>query len=76
MDQEDFEPGDVVELKSGGIPMTTQHRAISDQPDEWICVWFEGATLHEGRFNARSLKKHRPGRGGRRKPLDRTRGGA
>lgn len=59
MDQEDFEPGDVVELKSGGIPMTTQHRAISDQPDEWICVWFEGATLHEGRFNARSLKKVR-----------------
>jgi uncharacterized protein YodC (DUF2158 family) len=59
VDQEDFEPGDVVELKSGGIPMTTQHRAISDQPDEWICVWFEGATLHEGRFNGRSLRKVR-----------------
>lgn len=37
------------------------------QTAEWICVWFEGATLHEGRFNARSLKKHQSGRAGPRK---------
>lgn len=67
MQEDDFESGDVVELKSGGVPMTVQHRAISDQPNDWICVWFEGATLHEGRFSARSLKKHQPGRAARRK---------
>ena len=60
MEQEDFKPGDVVELKSGGVPMTTQHKPISDH-DEWICVWFDGATRQEGRFQSESLKKHEPG---------------
>jgi uncharacterized protein YodC (DUF2158 family) len=41
----DFQPGDLVRLKSGGPTMTVEQvstRAMTGEPGVW-CVWFEGA---------------------------------
>jgi uncharacterized protein YodC (DUF2158 family) len=60
-----FKKGDVVELKSGGPPMT-----VDDVPSTQDTVgrpkgyyetkWFRGASKESGRFNEHLLKKFEP----------------
>jgi uncharacterized protein YodC (DUF2158 family) len=54
---EDFKPGDVVELKSGGPPMTIERQAPS-AGEGWACTWFDGAKKEGAIFRADALKKH------------------
>lgn len=55
---EEFKPGDVVVLKSGGPKMTIAFRAESG--NAWVCHWFEGATRRDGGFVPETLKKEGP----------------
>jgi uncharacterized protein YodC (DUF2158 family) len=55
MMQEQFTPGDVVELKSGGPRMTYEgERAMTG---EALCVWFDGMKRVSACFDHSSLKK-------------------
>jgi uncharacterized protein YodC (DUF2158 family) len=60
---EDFEIGDVVQLRSGG-PKMTVHSLVSD--GNVVCQWFEGNEVHEGHFPKEALKKVEQGGGSRR----------
>ena len=51
---EDFEIGNVVQLKSGG-PKMTIHGLVSD--GDVICQWFEGDAVHEESFPREALQK-------------------
>ena len=51
---EDFEIGDVVQLRSGG-PKMTVHSLVSDC--DVVCQWFEGNALHEESFPREALRK-------------------
>jgi uncharacterized protein YodC (DUF2158 family) len=50
--EEVFEAGDVVRLKSGGPPMVV--RAVSG--DTAYCQWYAGVDLHQGTFLFSSLR--------------------
>jgi uncharacterized protein YodC (DUF2158 family) len=54
---EDFEIGDVVQLRSGG-PKLTIHGLVSD--GDVVCQWFEGNVVHEESFPKEALKKIEP----------------
>lgn len=41
MPQQQFQPGDVVELKSGGPKMTVAYRDDRSQIEAWWCVWLD-----------------------------------
>lgn len=51
---EDFEIGNVVQLRSGG-PKMTVHGLVSD--GDVICQWFEGNAVHEESFPREALQK-------------------
>ena len=51
---EDFEIGDVVQLRSGG-PKMTVHSLVSDC--DVVCQWFEGNEVHEESFPREALRK-------------------
>lgn len=51
---EDFEIGNVVQLRSGG-PKMTVHSLVSD--GDVVCQWFEGNDVHEENFPKEVLKK-------------------
>jgi len=51
---EDFEIGDVVQLRSGG-PKITVHGLVSD--GDVVCQWFEGNEVHKESFPKEALKK-------------------
>lgn len=51
---EDFEIGNVVQLRSGG-PKMTVHGLVSD--GDVVCQWFEGNAVHEESFPREALKK-------------------
>jgi uncharacterized protein YodC (DUF2158 family) len=51
---EDFETGNVVQLRSGG-PKMTVHGLASD--GDVICQWFEGDAVHEESFTREALQK-------------------
>ena len=51
---EDFEIGDVVQLRSGG-PKMTVHSLVSH--GDVICQWFESSDVHEENFPREGLKK-------------------
>ena len=51
---EDFEIGDVVQLRSGGPRMTVQG-LVSD--GDVVCQWFEGNAIHEKSFPKEALRK-------------------
>jgi uncharacterized protein YodC (DUF2158 family) len=55
----EFQPGDVVKLKSGGEKMTIE--TISDGLVD--CVWFEDKKVVRNSFEPVTLKKYEPGRG-------------
>jgi len=52
---ESFSVGDVVQLKSGGEPMTVEEVHGNDVS----CVWFEGKKDHRQTFIAATLKPHK-----------------
>lgn len=47
-----FKPGDVVELNSGGPPMTVVG-FVRDKPDVAVCSWLDGTD----QFHIATLKK-------------------
>jgi uncharacterized protein YodC (DUF2158 family) len=51
---ENFEIGQVVQLRSGG-PKMTVHSLVSD--GDVVCQWFEGNEVHEENFPKDVLKK-------------------
>ena len=51
---ENFEIGDVVQLRSGG-PKLTVRSVISD--GDIVCQWFETDVVHEDKFPNEALKK-------------------
>ncbi len=51
---DDFKPGGIVRLKSGGPAMTVHAIALHD---EVVCVWFGGNTRHTARFGKAGLVK-------------------
>ncbi|WP_353176170.1 DUF2158 domain-containing protein [Salinisphaera sp. T5B8] len=53
---ESFKAGDVVQLKSGGVPMTVEEV----EGENISCVWFEGKKSHRQTFVSATLKKFRP----------------
>ena len=54
---EDFEIGDVVQLRSGG-PKMTVHSLVSDC--DVVCQWFEGNEMHAESFHKVALRKVEP----------------
>ena len=52
-----FEPGDVVKLKSGGEKMTVE--SVSEGLVD--CVWMVDKKLERGSFEPAVLKKYEPG---------------
>jgi uncharacterized protein YodC (DUF2158 family) len=56
--QQEFQPGDVVRLKSGGPKMTVSK---VDDDGSLRCKWFDGSTLCEETFPAAELVKTKVG---------------
>jgi uncharacterized protein YodC (DUF2158 family) len=52
----EFKGGDLVQLKSGGPPMTVQDWSSHQQ--KYMCVWFKGASRESGYFSEDSLKPY------------------
>ena len=53
-DENDFKPGDVVQLKSGGPAMTVSQKVAADTVR---CVWFDGATPKDEVFPTITLQR-------------------
>ncbi|MBC7985190.1 MAG: DUF2158 domain-containing protein [Sphingomonadaceae bacterium] len=53
----EFEPGDVVKIKSGGEKMTVE----SVDGSLVDCVWFDNKQVMRGTFDSIVLKKYEPG---------------
>lgn len=53
----EFKAGDIVQLKSGGPPMTVEE---DDRRGRYRCVWFKGASMEGGYFQEQSLKLYEP----------------
>jgi len=58
-----FQPGDVVQLKSGGPSMTVETLTDDNSTITVHCSWFEKSTLHEKAFNEKLLRKYKSGIG-------------
>lgn len=62
----EFLPGDIVQLKSGGPPMTVDRVGKDEktQEDFVLCTWFEKVgtrqALNKETFNPRVLEKYEP----------------
>lgn len=54
--QEKFEVGDIVKLKSGGPDMTIQGKDAFGE-DSFHCQWFSGKKLERGSFPTNSLER-------------------
>lgn len=50
-----FKPGDIVQLKSGGPKMTVKESASTDK-NIIYCQWFAGSKLESGAFRSESLQ--------------------
>jgi uncharacterized protein YodC (DUF2158 family) len=60
--ENDIKPGDVVQLKSGGPPMTVTQIGQANYEDflsAW-CSWFEGKKANQGVYALVALKKATP----------------
>ncbi|ULB09567.1 DUF2158 domain-containing protein [Cereibacter azotoformans] len=56
--KDEFKPGDIVQLKSGGPAMTVEGRASPG--GKYWCDWFKGASRERGAFDEPSLKLYVP----------------
>lgn len=52
-----FNPGDIVQLKSGGPAMTVAEENTYEK-GEYICIWFKGASKERGSFHGDILKSY------------------
>ena len=50
-----FTSGDMVQLKSGGPPMTV-NRVLGVSGGELVCVWFDGTEMKSGRFHHEAVE--------------------
>jgi uncharacterized protein YodC (DUF2158 family) len=57
-EEQAFEIGDVVKLKSGGPLMTVDSLPVMGEPKLNV-VWFDGKRLHHAQVAAASVKKER-----------------
>lgn len=59
-----YKKGDVVVIKSGGPPMTVDsvpgEQAYRKKDDEYLCIWFKGASKENGSFADHLLKVFTP----------------
>ena len=55
-----FQPGEVVQLKSGGEPMTVEE--WDDDNQRYRCVWHEKSKLKRSDFAEVTLEKYDPPR--------------
>lgn len=60
MSEQQWQVGDVVELKSGGPRMTVESIGTQIDPDGVVCRWFEGKDLKQATFPPGSLQKPTP----------------
>ena len=51
-----FRPGDVVQLKSGGLPMTVEMEIESLSERCFLCRWFDGSELKTDSFPASTIQ--------------------
>ena len=51
-----FASGDMVQLKSGGPPMTV-NRVLGVSGGELVCVWFDGTEMKSGRFHHGAVER-------------------
>jgi uncharacterized protein YodC (DUF2158 family) len=56
MAQQQFQEGDVVQLKSGGLPMTVE--MWDEGLNQYTCVWFEKSKAHREYFSPVVLVKY------------------
>lgn len=55
----EFNPGDIVKLKSGGPEMTVQEEVTTvsgGRSGKYWCQWFAGKKLEKGKFPADSIE--------------------
>ena len=52
-----FKPGDIVQLKSGGPPMTVEREQIYGEGG-WQCAWFAGAKESQKVFAEAALQPY------------------
>ncbi len=58
---ENFKPGDLVELKSGGVTMVLHAKyEIIGEPECWECVWHDKKKPYREVYKTEVLKKHEP----------------
>lgn len=58
-----FQVGDIVELKSGGPPMTVVSRSGMPLGSDIVnCAWFGGRKMETGSFPAGALKRSKQGK--------------
>lgn len=55
MADEQFKPGDVVQLKSGGPQMTISF--YQNDLGSYVCQWFVKTKLEEGIFSPEAIRK-------------------
>lgn len=60
-----FNRGDIVQLKSGGPPMTVDSlpgdsKHYEQTGEEYWCTWFKGATRDQGGFEEHLLQPYEP----------------
>jgi uncharacterized protein YodC (DUF2158 family) len=62
-----FKAGDMVQLKSGGPPMTVdgvpgdrKSTYSPDKRDDYLCIWFKGASREQGPFAEYLLPTYTP----------------
>ena len=51
----EFKPGDIVRLKSGGPDMTVETVSNLNDPTKYFCSWFAGAKNNHKSFTEASL---------------------
>ncbi|WP_415184388.1 YodC family protein [Phaeovulum sp.] len=53
-----FNPGDIVQLKSGGPAMTISEVERRTAGARYTCQWFKGASKEHGYFEEHTLKPY------------------
>ena len=56
MQHDEVQPGDIVQLKSGGRHMTAG-KEVYNNPAALTCYWFENATMHKSEVPKVALGK-------------------